>query len=105
MVLDKRAWRFQKGHGAQEKGHGAAPCYFALDLTLVNTLQFLYKKTVLTQASKWAAKMMLEIFWIAYLYWIYYYTWIKGQHPFLITYLLINVNDITVYEKYLLKTN
>ena len=35
MALDKRAWRCQKGHGAQEKGHGAAPCYFALDLTLV----------------------------------------------------------------------
>ena len=34
MALDKRAWRCQKGHGAQEKGHGAAPCYFALDLTL-----------------------------------------------------------------------
>ena len=36
MALDKRAWRCQKGHGAQEKGHGAAPCYFALDLTLSN---------------------------------------------------------------------
>ena len=35
MALEKRAWRCQKGHGAQEKGHGAAPCYFALDLTLV----------------------------------------------------------------------
>ena len=35
MALDKRAWRCQKGHGAQEKGHGAAPCYFALDLTLL----------------------------------------------------------------------
>ena len=34
MALDKRALRCQKGHGAQEKGHGAAPCYFALDLTL-----------------------------------------------------------------------
>ena len=34
MVLDKRAWRCQKGYGAQEKGHGTAPCYFALDLTL-----------------------------------------------------------------------
>ena len=34
MALDKRARRCQKGHGAQEKGHGAAPCYFALDLTL-----------------------------------------------------------------------
>ena len=28
-------WCWTKGHGAQEKGHGAAPCYFALDLTLV----------------------------------------------------------------------
>ena len=35
MALDKRAWRCQKGHGAHEKGHGAAPCYFALDLTLL----------------------------------------------------------------------
>ena len=34
MALDKRAWRCQKGHGAREKGHGAAPCYFALDLRL-----------------------------------------------------------------------
>ena len=34
MAQDKRAWRCQKGYGAQEKGHGAAPCYFALDLTL-----------------------------------------------------------------------
>ena len=34
MALDKRAWRCQKGHGAQEKGHGATPCYFSLDLTL-----------------------------------------------------------------------
>ena len=37
MALDKRAWRCQKGHGAQEKGHGAVPCYFALDLTLSYT--------------------------------------------------------------------
>ena len=34
MALEKRAWRCQKGHGAQEKGHGTTPCYFALDLTL-----------------------------------------------------------------------
>ena len=40
MALDKRAWRCQKGHGIQEKGHGAAPCYFALDLTLI-----FYRKT------------------------------------------------------------
>ena len=39
MALDKRAWRCQKGHGAQEKGHGAAPCYFALDLTLALYIQ------------------------------------------------------------------
>ena len=38
MALDKRAWRCQKGHGAQEKGHGDAPCYFSLDLTLVYKL-------------------------------------------------------------------
>ena len=37
MALDKRAWRCQKGHGAQEKGHGAAPCCFALDLTLIHS--------------------------------------------------------------------
>ena len=43
MALKKRAWRSEKGHGARKKGHGAAPCYFALDLTLASmtTLQFL----------------------------------------------------------------
>ena len=34
MALKKRAWRSEKGHGAQKKGHGAAPCYFALDIRL-----------------------------------------------------------------------
>ena len=40
MALDKRAWRCQKGHGALEKGHGAAPCYFALDLTLSQCIDY-----------------------------------------------------------------
>ena len=41
MALDKRAWRCQKGHGAEEKGHGVAPCYFALDLTLVVNMVYM----------------------------------------------------------------
>ena len=40
MALGKRAWRPEKGHGARKKGHGAAPCYFALDLTLAVSKAF-----------------------------------------------------------------
>jgi hypothetical protein len=29
---------YQKGHGAQKKGHGAAPFYFSLDKTLIYTI-------------------------------------------------------------------
>ena len=50
MALDKRAWRCQKGHGAQEKGHGAAPCYFALDLTLKREPCRVRMRRIMTEA-------------------------------------------------------
>ena len=69
MALDKRAWRCQKGHGVQEKGHGAAPCYSALDLTLAVKSQYMdtFHLLMVTNDEQMYAKILLlyrDIFYL-----------------------------------------
>ena len=58
MALDKRAWLCQKGHGAQEKGHGAAPCYFASDLTLPIVICLYVRGCVRPVRKKWLSPFL-----------------------------------------------